>query len=183
MSQFKQIEIEEATGKTQELYTAIIKTFGGVPNLFKMLGDTPNILEAVLLLNSSTTSDGGLTSKDVEQIALTVSSINACNYCVATHVAVGSQFKIPEEELMNNIKGISDTPKMSAILNFTKEVVLNKGKADPNTVTNLKKNGIENSTILEILTVIGLYTFLNYLNHLTQPVLDFPEVKYQPITQ
>jgi hypothetical protein len=30
--------------------------------------------------------------------------------------------------------------------------------------------------------VIGLYTFLNYAKHLTQPVLDFPIVQeFQPV--
>jgi len=52
MSKFEQVEIEEAKGKTKELYDGISKAFGGVPNLFKMLGDNPDILESVLSLNA-----------------------------------------------------------------------------------------------------------------------------------
>ena len=182
MSGFKQVEIAAATGKTKELYDGISQAFGGVPNLFQMLGENPAILEAVLGLNAAITVDE-LSAKDVEQIALTVSSVNACNYCVATHVAVGSQFKIEESELMNNIKAVSDDPKMDAILKFTKEATLNRGKVDPKTIEELTNFGIKNSTIIEILGVVGLYTFLNYLNHLTQPVIDFPVVEYNPITK
>ena len=43
MSGFKQIEINQAEGKTKDLYNGISKAFGGVPNLFKMLGETPDI--------------------------------------------------------------------------------------------------------------------------------------------
>ncbi len=182
MSKFKQVEIKEAKGKTKELYEGISKAFGGVPNLFKMLGETPDILEAVLGLNAAITTNE-LSAKDVEQIALTVSSVNACNYCVATHVAVGSQFKIEESELMNNIQGISDNPKMAAILKFTKEATLNRGKVTFKSVEELTNFGVKNSTIIEILSVVGLYTFLNYLNHLTQPVIDFPVIEYNPITK
>jgi len=182
MSKFKQVEIEEAKGKTKELYDGISKAFGGVPNLFRMLGETPDILEAVLALNASVTS-GELSDKDVEQIALTVSSVNACNYCVATHVAVGSQLKIEKSELINNIQGISDNPKMNAILKFTKEATLNRGKVTSKTINELTDFGIKNATIIEILGVVGLYTYLNYLNHLTQPIIDFPEIEYQPITE
>jgi len=110
-----------------------------------------------------------------------LSSVNACNYCVATHVAVGSQFKIEESELMNNIQAVSDDPKMDAILKFTKEATLNRGKVAPESIDLLTSFGIKNSTIIEILGVVGLYTFLNYLNHLTQPVIDFPEIEYSPI--
>ena len=182
MSRFEQIEIEDATGKTKELYNGITKAFGGVPNLFKMLGENPDILESVLHLNAAITTNE-LSAKDLEQIALTVSSINACNYCVATHVAVGSQFKIQKSELMNNIQAVSDNPKMDAILKFAKEATLNRGKVASETIKGLTEFGIKNATIIEILGVVGLYTFLNYLNHLTQPVIDFPIVDYEPITE
>ena len=182
MSRFKQIEIEEAQGKTATLYSDISQAFGGVPNLFKMLGDNPAILEAVLGLNAAITVNE-LSAKDVEQIALTVSSVNACNYCVATHVAVGSQFKIETTELMNNIQGVSNDPKMDAILKFAKEATLNRGKVAPEAIEALTNFGIKNATIIEILGVVGLYTFLNYLNHLTAPIIDFPEVTYSPITK
>lgn len=182
MTKFSQVETEEATGKTKELYNGITKAFGKVPNLFKMLGGTPDVLESVLLFNSSITS-GKLSAKDVEQIALTASSVNQCNYCVSTHIAVGTQLKISETELMNNIQAISDNPRTSAILLFTKEATLNRGKVSDETVNSLREFGIDNSTIIEILGVIGLYSFLNYLNHLTQPVIDFPVIEYQPITK
>ncbi|WP_108870184.1 carboxymuconolactone decarboxylase family protein [Aquimarina aquimarini] len=180
MSSFKQIEIEEAQGKTKDLYDTITAGFGGVPNLFKMLGQTPDILEAVLAINSGITS-GELTAKDVEQIALTVSSINACDYCVATHVEIGSQFKIPKVELLDNIQGMSNDSKMRAILNFAKEATLHRGKVSQESIKTLHSFNIGNKTIIEILTVVGLYTFLNYLNHLTQPVIDFPRVEYAPL--
>ncbi len=182
MTSFKQVELQEAKGKTKELYSSITKAFGGVPNLFKMLGDNPDILASVLNLNAAITV-GELSAKDVEQIALTVSSVNACNYCVATHVTVGSQFKIDKEELLNNIQAISDDPKMQAILKFTKEATLNRGKVNSKTIEELTSFGIKNSTIIEILSVVGLYTFLNYLNHLTQPEIDFPVIEYTPITK
>ena len=147
-----------------------------------MLGENPAILESVLSLNAAITTNE-LSAKDVEQIALTVSSVNACNYCVATHVAVGSEMKIENPELIKNIQGVSDNPKMDAILKFTKEATLNRGQVAPETIKKLTDDfGIKNATIIEILAVVGLYTFLNYLNHLTKPVIDFPEIEYTPIT-
>ena len=182
MSIFKQVEVATATGKTKELYDGIQQAFGGVPNLFQMLGDNPAMLEAVLGLNAAITVEG-LTTKDVEQIALTVSSVNACDYCVATHVAVGSQLKIEETELMDNIQGVSKDPKMAAILKFTKEATLNRGQVTKETIKEVTDFGVNKQTIIEILGVVGLYTFLNYLNHLTQPEIDFPVVEYSPITK
>jgi alkylhydroperoxidase family enzyme len=44
-------------------------------------------------------------------------------------------------------------------------------------VQALRDHGLTNKAIIEIVGVIGLYTFLNYMKHLTQPVLDFPSLE------
>jgi alkylhydroperoxidase family enzyme len=62
-------------------------------------------------------------------------------------------------------------------LNFTKSVVENRGRVNADTLQALRDRGLSDKAILEILGVIGLYTFLNYAKHLTQPVLDFPIVE------
>jgi alkylhydroperoxidase family enzyme len=44
-------------------------------------------------------------------------------------------------------------------------------------VKALRDHGLSDKAIIEIVGVIGLYTFLNYVKHLTQPELDFPVVE------
>jgi alkylhydroperoxidase family enzyme len=62
-------------------------------------------------------------------------------------------------------------------LDFTNAVVQHRGKIDMAMVQALRDHGLTNKAIIEIVGVIGLYTFLNYMKHLTQPVLDFPSVE------
>jgi uncharacterized peroxidase-related enzyme len=143
--------------------------------LMKMLAVAPNVLKGIMALNQEI-SGGELGTALVEQVALLASGINQCEYCVAVHVHVGQHAGLSREELMRNLQGQASEPKSQAVLNFTKAVVNNRGKVDASTVQALRDHGLTDKAILEILGVIGLYTFLNYAKHLTQPELDFPVV-------
>jgi uncharacterized peroxidase-related enzyme len=146
----------------------------------KMLAIAPNVLRGIMALNQEVTN-GELETSLVEQVALLASGINQCEYCVAVHVHVGQQAGLRRDELICNLQGEASDPNSQAVLQFTKAVVNQRGKVDGTTVEALREHGLSDKAILEIVGVIGLYTFLNYVKHLTQPALDFPIVEeFQP---
>jgi uncharacterized peroxidase-related enzyme len=182
MNIFQPIESQTATTEAKAALDIVQTAFGGTPNLMKMLAAAPQLLTSVMAMNQAVNS-GDLKTTLVEQIALLTSGINHCEYCVAVHVYVGQQNGLSRSELLANLKGESSDPKVQAVLNFTKAVVHHRGQVDPAPLQELRDQGFSNKAILEILGVIGLYTFLNYAKHLTQPVLDFPAVEeFQAVT-
>jgi uncharacterized peroxidase-related enzyme len=182
MNTFQPIEPQTAPPEAKAALDIVQTAFGGTPNLMKMLAAAPQLLTGVMALNQAV-NHGDLETALVEQIALLTSGINHCEYCVAVHVYVGQQNGLSRPELLANLQGESSDPKVQAVLNFTKAVVHNRGRVDAATLQELRDRGFSNKAILEILGVIGLYTFLNYAKHLTQPVLDFPAVEeFQSVT-
>lgn len=180
MSNFPTIEPTTASTEAKAALDSVQAAFGGLPNLMKKLAISPQMLSGVMALNQGVTQ-GALEPTLVEQIALVTSRINQCEYCVAVHVQVGQQFGLEREELVCNLQGTASDPKSQAVLNFTKDVVVQRGQVSPEQVRKLNEVGLSNQAILEIVGVIGLYTLLNYVKHLTQPVLDFPAVEeFQP---
>jgi uncharacterized peroxidase-related enzyme len=175
MSTFNPIDPKTAEAEAKAALDLVQHAFGGVPNLMKMLAIAPNVLKGIMALNQEVTS-GELEASLIEQVALLASGINQCEYCVAVHVHVGQQAGLSREELIANLQGEASNPKSQAVLNFTQAVVNNRGKVDEQTVKALRDHGFSDKAIIEIVGVIGLYTFLNYLKHLTQPALDFPAV-------
>jgi uncharacterized peroxidase-related enzyme len=150
--------------------------------LMKMLAIAPNVLKGVMAFNREVNS-GELETVLVEQVALLTSGIDRCEYCVAVHVHVGQQAGLSRDELICNLQGEASDSKSQAVLNFTKAVVNHRGKVDESTVKELREHGLSDKAIIEIVGVIGLYTFLNYVKHLTQPELDFPVVEeFRPKT-
>lgn len=180
MSTFEPIEPKIADVEAQAALDMVQAAFGGIPNLMKMLAIAPNVLKGIMAFNQEVTS-GELEPSLVEQISLLTSAINQCEYCVAVHVHVGQQAGLSRSELVRNLQGEASDPKSQAVLNFTDTVVNNRGKVDASTVKALRDYGFSDKAIIEIVGVIGLYTFLNYVKHLTHPALDFPTVEeFQP---
>lgn len=181
MKKFEPVEYLEANEIQKAALDQVQAVFGGTPNLLKMLANAPGILQGYLKFNDALTS-ASLSPALVEQIALTVSGSNACEYCVAVHVMIGGQFGITRKELLANIEGKADDPKTKVMLCLAKDLVENRGKVSDQVIQNVRNQGISDTLILEILGVVGIYTFLNYLNHLTKPVLDFPKVgEFRPL--
>jgi uncharacterized peroxidase-related enzyme len=180
MNQFHPVDPQTASAEAKVALDRVQATFGGTPNLMKMVAIAPDLLNGVVALNQAVTS-GDLAPALVEQIALLASGINQCEYCVAVHVHVGQQMGISRPELLANLQGEASDPTAQAVLNFTSAVVRDRGQVNPAMVQDLRDRGFTNKAILEIVGVIGLYTLLNYVKHLTQPVLDFPIVtEFQP---
>lgn len=176
MTEFSSINPDTATGEYQKALNIVHNAFGSVPNLFRMVAISPNVLQGIMAFNQQVTN-GELEPKLVEQIALLASGINQCEYCVATHVYIGQMHGLSRDELICNLNGEANNPKSQAILNFTKAVVNNRGKVDSSLIQALRDYGLTNKAIIEILGVIGVYTFLNYVKHITQPALDFPAIE------
>jgi uncharacterized peroxidase-related enzyme len=177
---FNPIELHHANAEAKAALDIVQSAFGGIPNLMKMLAIAPNVLHGAIVF-SQAISSGELEPSLFEQIALLTSAMNQCEYCVACHVQVGQQTGLSRNELIDNLQGEANDPRSQAVLNFTKAVINNRGQVDPITVQTLQEYGFSNKAILEMIAVIGLYTFLNYAKHLTQPVLDFPAVpEFQP---
>jgi uncharacterized peroxidase-related enzyme len=182
MSTFNPVDPKTADADAKVALDLVQAAFGGIPNLMKMLAIAPNVLKVTMAFNQEVTG-GELETSLVEQVALLASGINQCEYCVAVHVHVGQQAGLSRDELICNLQGEASDPKSRAVLNFTRAVVNNRGKVDASTVKTLRDHGLSDKAIIEIVGVIGLYTFLNYVKHLTEPALDFPVVEeFQPNT-
>ncbi len=108
-----------ATEKVKEIYDDIKKTLGidFVPNMYKALGCNPDYLEMTWnKVQQVMGKDGKLDKKTKDIIALTVSIMSGCDYCIGVYNAT------------------------------------------------VKHNGLDDEGILELYSVIDVYSGLNKLN-------------------
>lgn len=81
----KLLEECEAIGKVKDIYEDIKKTLGidFVPNMYKALGNNPTYLEITWKkVRDVMGKDGKLGKKTKDLIALTVSIMSGCEYCI-----------------------------------------------------------------------------------------------------
>lgn len=76
--------IEASPAASQPLLQAVQKQLGSVPNLFRVVGNSPAALEGYLGLDGAL-AKGKLDARTRERTALAVAEINGRGYCLATH--------------------------------------------------------------------------------------------------
>jgi alkylhydroperoxidase family enzyme len=82
MSRLPTIDPAQTTGKVKDLFSAVQAKLGLIPNMTRVMANSPAVLEGYL--NFSGALGNTLNAKLREQIALVVAEANSCEYCLPT---------------------------------------------------------------------------------------------------
>ncbi len=167
---------ETTTGKSKELFDAVQKKLGFIPNLIKVFGNSPATLQTYLSLGELTAS-GNFSNKFREQLALAIAEENECNYCLSAHTAIGKMNGLTDAETEQNRQGLSSDAKVQAGLNFAQSVTKNRGNVSSEELAAAKAAGYNDGDILEIVLNVVANTLTNYVNHIAETEIDFPSVE------
>jgi AhpD family alkylhydroperoxidase len=122
----KAIDPAMAKGKAKELLDAVVSKYGGAPNSFKTMAHSPAVLQGFLDL-SGTLEGGVLPFETRYQIAIAVSELNGCPYCLSAFTAIGKSGGMKDETLAMCRTAGSTDPKIDAILKFAAAIVRKRG--------------------------------------------------------
>lgn len=171
----KAIDPAMAKGKAKELLDAVVGKYGMAPNSFKTMAHAPAALQGFLDL-SATLEGGVLPFETRYQIAIAVSEINGCPYCLSAFTAIGKSRGMKDDTLAAcRIAGSTD-PKVDAILKFAAAIVRERGAVTTEAFQKVKSAGCSDEEIQEIVANVALFTFANYINLVIQTEVDFPLV-------
>ncbi len=101
--------------KAAEIQSGIEKKFGFIPEVFQAMGRNGAFLQDALAISES--AGKGLDPKTKELIAIAVSAVNGCDYCVAAHSAMAKGAGVTDEEIT---AAIEVAAMMSLYNNFNK---------------------------------------------------------------
>lgn len=169
--------IADAPAAAQPLLEAVKKQLGSVPNLFRVVANSPAALEGYLGL-SAALGKGTLPAATRERVALAVAEINGCAYCLSAHSYLGKTFaKLDEAEIRTNRAGHSNDPKADVAVQFAAQVTKTRGHVSDEDLRVVKLAGYDDAQVVEIVLHVALNTWTNYINEVAQTVIDFPVAK------
>jgi uncharacterized peroxidase-related enzyme len=177
MTRIKTIpSIAEAPEAARPLLEDAKKSLGSVPNLFRVIANSPAALEGYLGVMGALTK-GSLDPKTHERIALAVAEINGCNYCLSAHSYLARHVaKLDDAELTANRNGSSNDPKAEAAVRFAATVVRERGHVSDADVAAVRAAGFDDAQMVEIVLHVALNTLTNYVNEVALTEIDFPTV-------
>ena len=168
--------IAAAPAAARPILEAVEKQIGLVPNLFRVMANSPPALEGAVALDQAL-ARGRLGVKTRERIALAVSELNGCTYCLSAHSYVGKHLaKLDDAELLANREGGSTDPKAAAAVRFAAKIVTTRGHVTDADVRALKAAGYDDEEVIEIVAHVAMTTLTNYVNEVAQTAIDFPVV-------
>lgn len=168
--------LDASPAAARPLLDAVGKQLGSVPNLFRLVGQSPASLEGYLGL-SAALGKGTLDARTRERLALAVAEVNGCDYCLAAHTYLGKHLaKLDDAELAANRDAASSDPAAAAALRFARAVAVERGHVSDAELAAVRAAGYTDAQVLEIVLHVALNTLTNYVNNVAATDVDFPAV-------
>lgn len=164
---------------TKKYFDICQEKLGMVPNVLKAYAFDIKKLEAFTsIYNELMISESGLTKLEREMIAVTVSSINKCFYCMVAHgAAVRELSKNPilGEMIVMNYKMAPLDKRQRNMLEFTEKITKNSSDITEDDRQILRDVGFSDRDIWDIANVAG---FFNMTNRVASAVAMRPNEEY-----
>jgi uncharacterized peroxidase-related enzyme len=174
MSRFNTISPESATGTAKDLLEVVRNKLGIVPNMMRAMANSPAVLEGYLQLSGSL-AKGTLSAKVREQLALSISEANHCDYCVAAHSAIGRSVGLNTDQIRDSRLGTAVEPRTEAVIRFARKLIYARGQVGAEDVQEVRDAGFDDAAIAEVVGHVALNVFTNYFNIVAGTDLDFPK--------
>lgn len=165
---------EQVNEQSGQIFEAITKKMGKLPNLYATIGYSASALKGILEFEEAF-SHSAFTAKEREGINLVVSQVNNCAYCLAAHTMLAGLKGFNSQQIVEMRKGISQDTKFETVLKLAKSIAENKGAADASLKNAFFESGYTEGALIDLIGIITVRTFTNYVYALTEIPIDFPE--------
>ena len=165
-------DTSSAPPASAEILNGVQKAWGFVPNLHRVLAESPAALEAYSAL-WGIAEKTGFTPQERNIAYLAIIYENECTYCMAGHTNLSRMAKVDDGAIAAVREGrpIAD-PKLEALRQFAAKITRQRGFVSEADVVAFKAAGYDNRAVLDVLVLAATKLISNYTNHLAQTPLD-----------
>ncbi|GIG69232.1 GNAT family N-acetyltransferase [Phytomonospora endophytica] len=173
------VDPETATGETHRLLTAAHQALGVVPNLVKVMANSPAVLDGYVGVLSALSTEKTLPADVLERIALLVAQENRCDYGLSAHSFLGTKVAgLTEAEATRARHGKADTPRAATVLALARSVIRDHGAVTDEQLAGARRAGVSDGQIVEVIAFVALNAFTNYLANAARVAIDWPLVRH-----
>ena len=149
------------------VFARCLEKIGFVPNVLRSYTLRPRKLELFRRYNNELMlGESGLTTLEREMIAVVVSCVNHCHYCLVAHgaqVRVLSGDPVLGDQLVANYRAAALSERQRAMLDFTWKLSESPDSVGSADRAALRKAGFGDADIFDIAEVAGFYNMTNRL--------------------
>ena len=166
---------EQVPTASRATLDAFTRNLGFTPNMMAAFAQSPVAFNAWAGLQGAMGQALDLKTRD--SIGLAVSEVNGCNYCLGVHSFTAGQLaKMPHEEILLARQGHASDPRRDAAVQFARKVIETRGKVGNDDLQAARDAGYSDANLMEIVTLVAMYSLTNFFNNVFDPTPDFPAV-------
>jgi uncharacterized peroxidase-related enzyme len=171
----KPVDPAAATGKTKELLDLVQQRTGRIPNMVRLMANSPAALGAYLAL-ASAFRDGMLAAEQRDLIAVAVAEASGCDYTLSAVCTLARNGGRGDSDIAAARRTEAHDAKTAATLRFAVRLVDTQGHIADADIAVLRAVGFSDGEIAEIVAVVILNLYRSFFNLVTRPEVDFPLV-------
>jgi uncharacterized peroxidase-related enzyme len=172
-------QVDPLPAETQRYFDICVEKLGFVPNVLSAYAFNIDKLNGfAAMYNDLMLGESGLSKLEREMIAVVVSSINHCFYCLTAHGAAVRQLSgdpMLGEVLVMNYRAADLSLRHKSMLDFATKVTEESHKIEESDRQELRDAGFSDRDIWDIASVVG---FFNMSNRVSSAVDKQPNIEY-----
>ena len=173
------VDPEIATGEAVQLFTATHHTLGVIPNLVKVMANSPAVLKGYVDVLGVLGAQGTLSADLLERLALLVAQENRSDYCLSAHWFRGTKVAgLTVVEATHARRGESGDSRAAAALALAKAVVRDRGAVSDAQLAIVRQAGLTDGQIVEVIAQVAVNVLTNYLAKAARVDIDWPLVRH-----
>jgi uncharacterized peroxidase-related enzyme len=176
MSRLSLHTVDDAPEAAQASLELVVSKNGYLPNLYRLLANSPVALEAYHAL-SAIIARGNFSIGERETIQITAAATQKCGICVAGHTALAYQKAGLTQQVVDALRDSKSVPddRLDALANFTRAVLKSLGNVADNDLKAFYEAGYDEGDAVELILGLSLATLCTFTSNLGRPSLN-PEL-------
>lgn len=175
------VTIATAPEGSRPVLEGLKKAIGMVPNIYATVAHSPAALKGYLAFSEALAS-GKLSKREAELLALHVSELNGCSYCLSAHTALASRAGASAEDAAAAREGQSASPRERAIFSLARRLIRTGGARAGRELAEARAAGLSDEEIIEVVGHVAARVFTNATAILAETEIDFPRAPRLPET-
>jgi len=184
ISYFPIAERQHCSEALQKLFTELEATLGFVPNVIHAFAwREPRFWKWWAHRNDLMTPSEGLSKAEREMVAVVVSAVNDCLYCMTSHgyaVRVLLGDPVTAERIMLDYHRAGLDARTVAMLDYAVKITKRPAECSLTDVERLREHGLRDEDIWDIAEIAAMY---NYTNRLASATGMLPNPEYHGLAR
>ena len=165
MSWIDVVEVEDADGKLAKVYAELIEKRGKVSNILKVHSLNPDAMGGHLdLYMTLMFGKSGLSRAEREAVAVVVSAVNECAYCVNHHAEALRRYIKDDEtlDMLMTADGLETLePRLSNVVRYAEKLTSAPEAMTESDLGELRAVGLSDKDVLDLSLIVAYFNFVN----------------------